>query len=516
MSNGYIKKSIDAVKKYLAEKQSVDELLGQTDKVKPIIMESDYWKYKKKTIWQVLRYNVCINKKDIVKKPEDGLIGYQPVVDEVVGYKYSIQDGSVIADLCNAFKVDIPQDLTTKFGQKLASEFEEISNSVNNYDKALSQLHQTLKEKISKTLDIGVNTELSDDHIYQIVSRLPDYEEESKKLLLKSHRKTNGVENPDAKLEQPAPDLFKLLGDEDLKTHIDNYRQKPLEERAKDPLRMIFRCNRSTQNYKLDNITKNKAIKQWFEESINKTLAKKDKEDIYFVLLELFGKDFEFGGNYDIPKAKLWDKVDEKEVREWYRKNMPDTDLFDDLKKIEKKDDLNINIVENNLNENNIDVLEPKNEYDKEKDKPNKIGDSFDESGFKSKEINTDIEINRNRSKRKRKKSKTSNLVYKIGLFLDILITALLVYLAIKISLLFLISLVVTLPIGIFCAIKLCQGCLSVDNQKIQSPSISDDGFLYSETHEPEDVPNLNENYGLENGGNNNNDEKPVIIFTKN
>ena len=365
MSNSYIKKSIDAVKKYLTEKQSVDELLGQKDKVKPIIMESDYWKYKKKTIGQVLRYNVCINKKDIVKKPEAGLTDYQPFVDEVVGYKYSIQDGSVIADLCNAFKVDIPQDLTTKFGQKLASEFEEISNSVNNYDKALSQLQQTLKEQISKTLGTDVNTELSDDHIYQIVSRLPDYEEESKKLLLKSHRKTNGVENPDAKLEQPAPDLFKLLGDEDLKTHIDNYRQKPLEERAKDPLRMIFRCNRSTQNYKLDNITKNKTIKKWFEESINKTLAKKDKEDIYFVLLELFGKDFEFGGNYDIPKAKLWDKVDEKEVREWYRKNMSDTDLFKDFITYQKN--LVINGMNNYIKYISNDILTNKEKEEQSK-----------------------------------------------------------------------------------------------------------------------------------------------------
>ena len=506
MSNSYIKESIDAVKKYLAEKQSVDELLGQKDKVKPIIMESDYWKYKKKTIGQVLRYNVCINKKDIVKKPEAGLTDYQPVVDEVVGYKYSIQDGSVIADLCNAFKVDIPQDLTTKFGQKLASEFEEISNSVNNYDKALSQLQQTLKEQISKTLGIDVNTEeLSDDHIYQIVSRLPDYEEESKKLLLKSYRKTNGVENPDAKLEQPAPGLFNVLEDKNLKNYIDNYKSKSLEERKKDPLRMIFRWNHSTQNYKLDNI---KDIKEWFE-SLIKGTPKEDRAGIYFVLLELFGKDFEFGGgcNGTIPKTKLWDKVDEKEVREWYRKNMSDTDLFKDLE-IEKTCLMKEEDKEKN-NLNTSDIIEEKiNNKQNEKINTPKINTS----GNNKNDSDFNLRAKRRSRKGRRKESKTSNLVYKIGLFLDILITALLVYLAIKISLLFLISLVVTLPIGIFCAIKLCGCCLGSRATTITSP-YNYNGNVPAETIEHEYAPNQN-NISLE-GLENNEKGKPVTVIIK-
>lgn len=110
--------------------------------------------------------------------------------------------------------------------------------------------------------------------------------------------------------------------------------------------------------------------------------------------------------------------------------------------------------------------------------------------------------------------SKISNLGCKIGLCLDILITALLVYLAIKISLLFLISLVITVPIGIFCVIKLCQGCLSVDNKKIIVYDHEKDDF-FSETSEPEYMPDQN-NILLEDLEYNETiKKKPVKIVTK-
>ncbi len=238
-----------------------------------------------------------------------------------------------------------------------------------------------------------------------------------------------------------------LLEDANLKTCIDEYKKKSLAEREKDPLRMIFRWNRNAKNYNLNSIIKNKTIKLWFEDSMKKT-PKENRQDIYFVLLELFGKDFEFGGEYDgeIPKAKLWDKVNEQEVRNWYKENKIQTDLFPDLK-IEIEDSLN----KNNFNFTNI--------------------------------------INQNRSKRTRKEPKTSNLGYKIGLVLDILATALFIYLAIKIIWLFCLFLVITLPVGIFCAIKLCRSCLNSCDNKIKLPYENGNDSLSSEIHEFEDMP---------------------------
>lgn len=501
MNDSYIKESIDELKQYLAEKQNVDKLLEQTDKVKSIIMESDYWNDRKKIIKQVLGCNVHINTENIVEKTEVSLLGCHKVEDKVVGYKCSIQGGSVIADLCNAFKVDIPQDLTTKFGQKLDFQPRESSNPIGNCGEILSNLQQTLKKEILETLNIDLNTKLSDDQIYQIVSRLPDYEEESKKLLLKSYRKTNGVENPDAELKQPNPDLFNLLEDKDLLKHINEYKKKSLEERKKDPLRMIFRCNRSTQNYDLNNITKNKTIKQWFE-SLIKGTPKEDRAGIYFVLLELFGKDFEFGGNteYSIPKAKLWTKVDEKEAKEWYRKNMPDTDLFDNLQIGEEEEIVTEEekiVITEEQNDNDINTLV-------KEDKPS----------IKNKNFYMDIsKKNEKKNRTEKKQSETSKTGYKIGLFLDILITVLFIFLAIKISLLFLISLVVTLPIGIFCVIKLCECCLSSPANRIKLLYENSSDFLYSETIEPEYVTDQN-NISLE-GLENNEYEKPVKIVTK-
>ena len=109
----------------------------------------------------------------------------------------------------------------------------------------------------------------------------------------------------------------------------------------------------------------------------------------------------------------------------------------------------------NNLNTSDIIEEKINNKQNEKINKPeiNTTGNNKNDSDF-------NLRAKRRSRKGRRKESKTSNLVYKIGLFLDILITALLVYLAIKISLLFLISLVVTLPIGIFCAIKLCGCCL--------------------------------------------------------
>ena len=487
MEDSYIKKSIDEVKQYLAEKQSVDELLGQTDKVKSIIMGSDYWNGREKIIKQVLRYNVCINQENIVEKGEFGVGGIYKYGDKVVGCKYSIQGGSVIADLCNAFQVDIPQDLQTKFGPKLNFQSEKSSDSADDYNKILSNLQQTLKKTISKTLNIDVNTKLSDDQIYQIVSRLPDHKEESKKLLLKSYRKTNGVENPDIKLEQPAPNLFNLLGDEKLETYINEYRNKSLEERKKDPLRQVFRWNENTGKCKLENMTQNKTIQQWFTGSMSQT-AREHRDDIYFVLLELFGKDFEFGGyQYEndgetktVPKFKLWDKVNKKAVKDWYKEKKIHTDLFDDLQ-IEEEEKI---VITEKQNDNNINATAKGNK-----------------SLMKGKNSNMDIsKKNKEKNGTEKKQSETSKTGYKIGLGLDILVTAIFAILAIKISLLFLISLAVTVPIGIYCGIELCGCCLSSVNGKIETS-----GQYFSDEPEESIAGDKNQNRPVTIDGNSEN-----------
>lgn len=477
MKDSYIKESIDEVEQYLDKKQSVDELLGQTDKVKSIIMGSNYWNDRKKIIEQVLRHNVCINTEEIVENGEFISNGYQKSRDKVIGYQYSIQGGSVIADLCNVFQVDIPQDLQTKFGPKLDLNPKGSSNFIGNCGEILSNLQKTLKGEISKTFNIDVNTKLSDDQIYQIVSRLPDYEEESKKLLLKSHRKTNEVENLDAELKQPTPDLFKLLEDENLETYINEYKGKSLEERKEDPLRQVFRWNQTTGNRNLDDTTKKQTIQQWFTGLMLNT-SQEYRDNIYYVLLELFGKDFEFGGGYNgkITKANLWAKVDKKAVKAWYKKNKIQTDLFDDLE-IENEQ---INIIKN--------------------------GD-------------VNIKLRPKSRKKTKQRSKTSKTGYKIGLGLDILITAIFAILAIKISLLFLISLIITVPIGIYCGIKLCGCCLGFGDNKIKKfGSGNDDGRIYDETYKTKEfeygqIRNqplmINEEYEYKNKN-----EKPVKIIT--
>ena len=107
----------------------------------------------------------------------------------------------------------------------------------------------------------------------------------------------------------------------------------------------------------------------------------------------------------------------------------------------------------------------------------------------------------------RQKKNKKSKTGYMIGLIADILATVLFVYLAIKISLLFFISLVITVPIGIYCLGILCGCCLSFGDRKIKIPGVDiNGGHFYSETCEPENE--LNQNQGFDFGK-----EKPVKIY---
>lgn len=452
MQKSYIKEQINEVKKYLYQQQCVDKLYEDKDQLKEIVMTSNYWKNRRSIIASVVSGQNMVKKSTIYgdEKPKENPYmnnksdEYEKIHTED---SYSIEDGFVIFDLCQVFDVPISQDLKNIFGEKLNNQQKVKADAQVDYDKKILALTSSLRKNIFQKCSFDTNAEeLFDDQIYQIVSKLPDFETEGKKLLLEFYKQEK---NPKEELKQPAPVLFNLLEDKNLKTYIDDYKTKSLKERSEDPLRYVFRWNNNTQNYNLNDMTKNKTIKQWFESLMTGT-SEEDRQDVYFILLELFGKDFEFGGGFGgkIPKARLWDKVDKKEAREWYRKNMSDTDLFGDLQieeeeKIVTEEKKTVIIEEQNYN--NIDATAKENK-----------------SLIKGKNFNMDIsKKNGKENGTEKKQSETSKTGYKIGLFLDILVTAVFVYLAITMSLYFLMALVVTVPLAIFFGLKLSARCLS-------------------------------------------------------
>ena len=475
MQKSYIEEQIDAVKEYLDCQKYIDELYEDKEQLKAIVINSDYWKNSQKVIQSVWIDKIEVDKSQTKYKNE-------LKNDE---YRYFIPGGLVIASLCEIYELTIAEGLKKNFGEKLDVGYcTEHMIDVSNYNDQLCSLQEELKKQMKVKFNLNANDEkLSADKIYTIVSELHDFETESKKLLLEFYKQEKNLKE---EFECPHPHLFDLLRDNNLKTYIDDYKTKSLAEREKDPLRMIFRWNNNTQNYNLDNI---KDIKEWFTKSIT-GMPNENRKDIYFVLLELFGKDFEFGGGSDgeIPKVKLWDKVDEKEVREWYIKNMPDTDLFDDLQIGEEKK----TVIIEEQNYNNIDATAKENK-----------------SLIKDKNFNMDIsKKNKKKNGTEKKQSKTSKTGYKIGLFLDILVTAVFVYLAITMSLYFLMALVVTVPLAIFFGLKLSASCLSGSCFKFgsgHSCKYEEEG----DTLAPEKIP---EQY-IENDENKN--EKPAKIVTK-
>ena len=167
---------------------------------------------------------------------------------------------------------------------------------------------------------------------------------------------------------------------------------------------------------------------------------------------------------------------------------MPDTDLFDDLQIGEEKK----TVIIEEQNYNNIDATAKENK-----------------SLIKDKNFNMDIsKKNKKKNGTEKKQSKTSKTGYKIGLFLDILVTAVFVYLAITMSLYFLMALVVTVPLAIFFGLKLSASCLSGSCFKFgsgHSCKYEEEG----DTLAPEKIP---EQY-IENDENKN--EKPAKIVTK-
>ena len=449
MQRSYIKEQIDEVKKYLYQQQCVDKLYEDKDQLKEIVMTSNYWKNRRSIIASVVSGQKMVNKSKFYgeeKQKENPYMNdnsdkFEKIHTEDV---YSIENGFVIFDLCQVFDVSISQDLKNIFGEKLNNQQNVKADAKVDYDEKIFALTSSLRKNIFQKCSFDTNAEkLSDDQIYQIVSKLPDFQTESKKLLLEHYKQDNSLA---AELKQPAPDLYNLLADKDLLTYIKEYKEKSLEDRKNDPLRYVFRWNSTTMNRNLDNETKTRTIKQWLA-SIMPEAFKQNGEDIYFILLELFGKDFEFGGGFEgkIPKARLWDKVDQKEVKEWYRKNMHDTDLFDDLK-IEEEEKIVI--------EEEKTVIIEEQDY-------NNIDATAKESKSFMKDENFNMDIREKKNGTEKKQSKTSKTGYKIGLFLDILVTAVFVYLAITMSLYFLMALVVTVTLAIFFGCKLSASCLS-------------------------------------------------------
>ena len=581
----YVAKKIAEVEKYLDEVNNKNQLnekfekyyLEKQQNMKNDVITTGWYNELSEKVKGILDGSDLYNYQ--IEPTKAGVFLGSSFGERVVEYKgcFNVKHPSILAQLCEIYKVKIKDEICNKLGSNLDQkfimsaraplnnsqltlvEYQKMNNQWANQEKVANALEKACKELLTKLrqkiaeehegkfnfFELSPNKpkewKWDDEAVYNLVSKLDEFKSNAKDIFLNKFREENEADDFDAKLEQPAPDLFSVLGDKNLKKYIDNYKSKSLEDRKKDPLRKVFRWNGNTQNY---NLNKMKPIKQWFEKTMDKTLAEKDKEDIYFVLLELFGKDFEFGGGSGdkIPKVKLCNEVDEKEARKWYKKNMSDTDLFDDLQieieeeekiVIEEKteeDKLHGNIINENggglinksVSKTNTGNKQPKTsetdyidlqieeEKIEEKTKEGKLHDNI-----RNKNCNDGL-INKSNRKTNtgNKQPKTSKTGYIIGFIADVLITSLFVYLGLS-SPLFFLALIITVPFGIFCVIKLCQGCLSVDNKKIQSPSISDDDFLYSETHEPEYVPDQN-NILLEDlECNETIKEKPVKIVTK-
>ncbi len=310
----------------------------------------------------------------------------------------------------------------------------------------------------------------------------------------------------------------------DLKRYIDSYIRKPLSQRKIDPLRFLIPQMCSKDMFAIFDQDSSQAKREFFKliERNSELKNVKDQQKVFYVLLELFDREragIDSKGYYHCNFRPLYSltQSERNKVKIWYKKNMPDTDLFDDLE-IENEEDKEQDEQESNINiiESNTYNSDPNNKgIDKQSGKINTSDIIKNNLGESSSSYVDTNEISFNRSKKTIKKSKTLNLGYKIGLVLDILATAIFIYLAITISLYFLITLAITVPIGIFFGLRLCQGCLIFGDNKIKTFDVdNNDGHFYSETCEPENEPKQDQKHDLENDQYKN--DKPVKIVIKN
>ena len=480
MMNGgnYIETSINNVRRYLQFSEFLNE---QKETVEKQLIETDNsFKELKENIRAILVVD------DLLEIKENQLVGnfYGTVGNYTNGIALSILNGKLFYDLCNIFQVEVGNELKVVFGNHLheqactgASDKKSIRtckvrNSYENsggfdytvIESKLNQVAKNLKDQVH--LKFGAPEITNESVIINIVTEFPIFKQKVKKVCA-SKFKDDSNKGFEEQIKEPEISLFDLLEDKDLKTHIEGYKKKSLTERQQDPLREVFRLN---ANLKVRNIANMNyiAVKNLFFNFFPKSMRKRDKNDIFFVMLELLGKDYVCGnGTTEFPECKLYGAINVGEVRNWYKENMLNTDLFDDLK-MDKSNDI-YNKVMGNFNREEIKNVCEVRERDKEnmldtdlfKDSSNNI---CNEKEIKEEKYSTLLTV---------PATEENKLAYKIGLILDISATILFVYLGTT-NPLFFIALVVTIPFGIFFGIKSFQGCLNLNFKRLNHDVNSD------------------------------------------
>ena len=240
--------------------------------------------------------------------------------------------------LCNAFNIYVPEPLRAPH---IDSKLETVSSIDCN------GIFQQLKKKIGKKYNLN---NLTDDKLDQIVAKCHPFRDEVARLLWKDFTEVKNLDNKQLQnitheLYSWQLELCNFILAPDLKKHIDSYIRKPLSQRKIDPLRFLIPQMCSKDMFAIFDQDSSQAKREFFKliEKNSELKNVKDQQKVFYVLLELFdreraGIDSRGYCHCDFRPLYSLTQSERNEVKIWYKKNMPDTDLFDDLE-IENEED---------------------------------------------------------------------------------------------------------------------------------------------------------------------------------
>ena len=273
-------------------------------------------------------------------------------------HSHSIKHYNLFVDLCNIYGIDI-SEMKNVFEN--GTIYIEDKKWCEKYNLLVNQVRTGLKNRLTELY--GQNFFENQGCVYEIFSKSNRFQKNIKEELHKPFvRKTNKYPREQDYIH--VIHLWDFLSAPDLENYVDQYIKKSLQERKNDPLRKILRF----KNYLTSNDLRygTKEIKTFFTEKMVNTKAE-NREKIYFVLLELFGNEYDIASESNIPKVKLLDKAIQEDkdgkIKSYYESNMIDTDLFDNDNAISvKKNNEEVKLISdiNELSTNNgINNSEP-------------------------------------------------------------------------------------------------------------------------------------------------------------
>ncbi|MBQ9491991.1 MAG: hypothetical protein IJU86_04405, partial [Firmicutes bacterium] len=264
---------------------------------------------------------------------------------------HSIKHYDLFVDLCDIYGID-----TSKMKNvfRNGTIYIEDKEWCEKYNLLVNQVRTGLKNRLTELY--GQNFFENQELVYEILSKSNQFQKNIKEeLYLPFVQKTS--KRPREQNYIRVINLWDFLSAPDLENYVDQYIKKSLQERKNDPLRKILRF----KNYLTSNDLRyeTKEIKTFFTEKMVNTKAE-NREKIYFVLLELFGNEYEIASESNIPKVKLLDKAIQEDkdgkIKSYYESNMIDTDLFDNDNAISvKKNNEEVKLISdiNELSTNN-------------------------------------------------------------------------------------------------------------------------------------------------------------------